>query len=154
MPPMLNSATTRDGLDENEAAVMNWWLNYDNKDPMPGWVRELAGKETLTGDEKKMFGTWAKENTKSSNAVLVKPTVKPAETGSTGSTGSAGSTGSTGTTGATGTKTTKKCKPKPKCKPSAKDEKEREDNTPTCKGPIDMGNYIRKDSIPCWSCKL
>ncbi len=135
-PTWLKSSSTKDGIDGDEAAIMNYWLTNDNRD-MPGWVKDLAAANTLTESEKKAFATWAKENTKPSQAV-----VKP-----------------TNTTTTTTTSSGKRCKPKPKCGSGSGS------NTVTapppapstatqCKGPIDMGDYIRKDSIPCWACTL
>jgi hypothetical protein len=137
-PTWLRSATTKDGIDSDEAAIMNYWLANENKD-MPGWVKDLASSSTLSASEKKAFATWAKDNTKPSQAV-VKPT-----SGSSAS--STSSTSSTGSTGSTGSSCKPKCKPKPTCPAPAPVAK-------TCKGPIDMGEYIRKDSIPCWGCSL
>lgn len=47
-----------------------------------------------------------------------------------------------------------KPKPKPKCTSSGSDSGSEGSAAAKCKGPIDLGNYIRKDSIPCWACTL
>ena len=134
-PTWLKSASTKDGIDGDEAAILNYWLTNDNRD-MPGWVKDLAAANTLTDSEKKAFATWAKENTKPSQAV-VKPTTTTTTTTSSG----------------------KRCKPKPKCGSASSSSSTVTAPSPApsatqCKGPIDMGDYIRKDSIPCWACTL
>lgn len=150
-PKWLSSTTTRDGIDSDEAAIMSWWLSNDNQ-TLPGWVEELAKADTLTPSEKKAFAGWAKENTSSKNANLIKPT-----------------TGKGSTVGTTSGSTT--CKPKkPACKPkdsaagtdgsgasgaSGASANGLDDSTEVrCKGPVDLGDYVRKDSIPCWACTL
>jgi hypothetical protein len=139
-PKWLNAAATRDGIDAEEATILNWWLSNDDRS-LPGWVQQLANAETVTASEKKAFAAWAAENTKASNANVIKATTGYSNT-------------SSGSSSASGTK----CKPKPKCKPKSgagsTGSTGTETNTATCKGPIDMGNYIRKDSIPCWACTL
>jgi hypothetical protein len=135
LPIFLKSASTKDGIDPEEAAIMNYWLTNDNRD-MPGWVKDLAAANTLTDSEKKAFATWAKENTKPSQEII-KPTA-----GTTASSSGSSSSGSS--------KCGKKsCKPKPTCSSPPVPAP-----ATTCKGPIDMGDYIRKDSIPCWACTL
>ncbi len=140
LPIFLKSTSTKDGIDPEEAAIMNYWLTNDNRD-MPGWVKDLAAANTLTDSEKKAFATWAKENTKPSQEII-KPT-----------------TGTTSTTSTTTTSSGKRCKPKPKCgsgsgSTSSVAAPPPAPSTTQCKGPIDMGDYIRKDSIPCWACTL
>jgi hypothetical protein len=127
IPPWLSSTASKDGIDDDEAAIMSWWLSNDGQ-ALPTWVKDLAKADTLTASEKKAFAGWAKENTKVSGTNLIKPT-----------SGSSDSTSSTSSCKPT-------CKPKTKCKPKAESKQ--------CKGPVDMGDYVRKDSIPCWACKL
>jgi len=133
LPNWLKSATAKDGIDMDEAAIMNYWLANKYED-MPGWVRQFADAETLTDSEKSVLAKWAKDNLKTSQQVVV-PTKK---------------TSTSSTTTSSGKACKPKCPPKDiKCPPKTDKEKAQ-----TCKGPIDMGDYIRKDSIPCWACSL
>ncbi len=143
LPTCLKSIATKDGINDDEAAILNYCLANQGKD-MPDWATELLSASTLSDSDKKMFATWAKDNIKPSQAVI-----KP--TSSSGSSGSSGSTSSSGNTSSG-----KSCKPKPKCTPKAAANPPAATTTEskTCKGPIDMGDYIRKDSIPCWACSL
>jgi hypothetical protein len=141
MPAWLKSTTTKDGIDSDEAAIMNYWIANSDNNEMPSWVADMASAETLTPSEKKAFASWAKDNTKTSETI-VKPTVGKGSTSSTDS-----------STSDSDSSCKPACKPKPKTKCKSKAEQASEE-TKQCKGPVDMGDYIRKDSIPCWACKL
>jgi hypothetical protein len=140
-PVWLNSISTKDGIDADEANILNYWLTYNNQS-MPGWVQELAKAQTITESEKKAFSAWVKDNIRE---VVITPTK------------ASGSTSTQTSNSCEKPKpkciTKKKCEPKPKCSPAPAP-------TPTppakeCpKAPIVRGDYIRKDSIPCWACKL
>jgi hypothetical protein len=143
IPKCLTSISTRDGIDEEEAAILNYCMAENNP---PDFVAQLLNKNELTGSEKKALATYAKDNVKTSQQI-----VKPTKTSGTSST-------STSTSTSTGKTCKPKCIPKEtKCgtKDSTKEnEKEKEKEAKRCKGPVDMGDYIRKDSIPCWACSL
>ncbi len=149
-PKMLGGTTTRDGLDDDEVAIMNYWLaNSDSVQPT--WVSELFEKDSLSSSEKTLLANWAKQNTLPSQ-VVIKSTKNTSTTSSSGTSDTSGTSAGTSTGTGTSTKKTTKCKPKctskKACPPPKKPELE------TCKGPIQMGDYIRKDSIPCWACNL
>ncbi len=149
MPKWLSSITARDGVDADEAAILNYWMSVDKREDMPGWVQQLASAEKLTESEKKALGAFTKDNVKPSQQI-VKPSAGASKTGSTG-------------TSTTGTKCKPACKPKPKCSTSSGTSGGSTSDNGTelakppaakCKGPVDLGDYIRKDSIPCWACTL
>ena len=116
---------------------------------MPEWLTAMATKDMYSAADLEMMKYWLSTQKLSADPTEFLIAAKNLKT--TGSTTKTASTASTSSTSSTSSST--ECKPKcepvkPKCK---EPEKPKCPKCPECPSPKD---YIHKDSIPCWACKI
>jgi hypothetical protein len=122
---------------------------------MPDWLTGIASKDAYTDSDLEILKIWlTQKNLKADPTDFLMAAKNLKKTGSTGKSGTSSSSSSSSSS------TSTKCeKPKPKCKPSVKPASgsgsgstvKKCPECPKCPPPKD---YIRKDDIPCWACKI
>ena len=154
VPDWLRSVSTRDGYDAEELEIIDYWLKQQNIQANPRDFLISVKNETLE------YGYGYSSGGTSTGGYGTSGTRSGTRSGTTSGTTSGNTSGNTSTG--------KKCKPKkPKCPPKSNSNHTSHENElerrlhelqqkyqNELSKTADMGDYIRKDSIPCWACKI